>query len=182
MAFRGLCYNRRRMKIPRLQPRRGFSTIELLIVVAILLGLTVLAVPLAEMSNMRTREKLLRDALRDTRYAIDRYRAERRSTAAFPSLYPPCIASLLQPIPPGLLKTQGNPGPFLANLPQNPFTDKHGVFFWDIRGSLNAFTDWNLSVSSATTIIPNGVFDIRVPTAHMGDWATAIDGSKYEDW
>ena len=168
------------MSQPSPHSSAGFSTIELLIVLAILLGLSALAIPLVEMTEVRTREKLLRETLRDTRYAIDRYRAERNS---FGNPYPPSVASLLEPIPPTLLRINGFPGPFLANPPLNPFTAEQSAFFWDIRDALSGTGTWNYpAVSDPRQVIPEGVYDIRVPVAQMGGWVTGLDGSRYEDW
>ncbi|MFZ2956660.1 MAG: prepilin-type N-terminal cleavage/methylation domain-containing protein [Candidatus Ozemobacteraceae bacterium] len=168
--------------IPIKSSSRGLSLIELLVVLALLTTLSVLAIPMMGMMEVRARERLLRDALRETRLALDRYRAA-RSPLSGGSMYPPCIASLCEVIPPSLLrKGSPNAGPFLVAPPVNPFVGNLGVFTWDLRDEQDPAGVWQADVSDPRQVLPNGVFDIRVPVSRMGDWQVAIDGSLYVDW
>jgi prepilin-type N-terminal cleavage/methylation domain-containing protein len=161
----------------RTRGRFGFNFIEIVVVLAILSVFSFLAVPMYEITEIRAREKQLRETLREVRQAIDAYRAERHSIGC---PYPPCVASLTEPIPAALLRPGGFPGPFLSRIPHQSFTVREGYFLWDIRDSSGA---WHESIERATTgFAPAGVFDLRVPTARMAPWVTAIDGSFYAEW
>src|SRR5512145_1808814 len=78
---------------------KGFTLVELLVVVAIVALLASIAAPLAEMSWQRGKEQDLRHALRQIREAIDAYKRasdegkiERKADA---SGYPPNLAVLV---------------------------------------------------------------------------------------
>ncbi len=165
-------FQRIRIKSP------GFSILEVLVVLTIMVALSALALPLLEMTVVRARERVLRDSLRDTRLAIDRYRRERNSSIS--PFYPISVASLLEPIPDTHLKPGGQPGPFLHKLPEHSFLGESPIFLWDIRDASGAA--WVAAVNNASQQFNGGVFDIRVPVTKMGGWETALDGSKYEFW
>ena len=109
---------------------RGFTIIEVLIVLALLTALSALSLPLFDWAIQRAHEKELRETLRDVRRGIDAYRGTRADAV---SMLPPCIASLTGLIPSDLLKTNGNPGPFLSAIPVHHLILNTGTFFWDIR-------------------------------------------------
>lgn len=159
---------------------KGFSLIELLVVLTILMFLSSLAVPMAEITMVRTRERELRDGLRETRQAIDRFRNERKLNTGCP--YPGSIGALLEPIPTGALRPAGNPGPFLANIPRHSLLGGDALFVWEVRSCQKTDT-WQLIQDISTTpFTPDGIFDIRVPVAKIGAGKVAMDSSFYEDW
>jgi len=158
----------------------GFSLIELIIVLSITLFISTLSLPLLEIIEVKTREKNLRDDLRDVRSAIDRYRAESRDPI---TPYPPCVASLLEPIPSSILRPGGMPGPFLSKLPKHSFTSGEPVFLWDLRDAkATDSSSWHSSVNDPKQVFASGIIDIRVPLNDMGNWVEAVDGSKYANW
>jgi general secretion pathway protein G len=59
---------------PRLGRQAGFTLAELVMVAAILVALSAVALPVAKFTTKRSRETELRAALRDMRYAIDEYK------------------------------------------------------------------------------------------------------------
>ncbi len=146
-------------------------------VVGVLLALTFFAIPSADLVQIKAREKLLIERLRDIRQSIDKYRAARKNDGSSP--YPPSINALLSPIDPAKLRNGGDSGPFIASESLgNPFTDHKDVFLWDIR---DAAGTWHLKETDPSSSID--VFDIRFPTGGVGNWNKALDGkTKYEDW
>ncbi len=156
--------------------RAGFSFIELVTVLGILLALSYFALPSMELSFVKSREKMLHERLREIRGAIDRYVAARNSVGA--SRYPPSVASLSEKIPNALLLPGANPGPFLAvESFANPFTDGGQSYWWDIR---EVDGTWHLDQKSSKNQID--VFDVRYPANGLQGWTKALDGTNYAEW
>jgi general secretion pathway protein G len=112
---------------------KGFTLVELLVVVAIVALLASVAAPLAELSWQRGKEQELRYALRQIREAIDAYkrasdenRIERRADA---SGYPPTLAVLVEGV-----QDRNHPEKpkifFLRRLPRDPMSGED----WGLRG------------------------------------------------
>lgn len=156
--------------------QRGFTLIEMVVVLAILGLLAGAARPLLEFGVQRQREMALRDSLRQIRGAIDAYAAAVASgelqrpaeLAAELPVYPPSLRSLVDGVPrakPGL-----PPRYFLRRLPRDPFADP----------TLPAEQTWQLRSSDSPPESPRAgrdVFDV-LPTAA----GKALDGSHYRDW
>ena len=111
---------------------KGFTLVELLVVVAIVALLASIAAPLAEMSWQRGKEQELRHALRQIREAIDAYKRasdegkiERKADA---SGYPPNLTVLVDGV-------EGKSDPekskifFLRRVPRDPMTGED----WGLR-------------------------------------------------
>lgn len=104
--------------------RRGFTLIELVIVVAIVAILVAGLMPLAELANQRAKEQDLRVALRDIRAAIDAYKQAvdegRVAKKADESGYPPSLEALA-----GGVGNEKDPEKrniyFLRRIPRDPF-------------------------------------------------------------
>jgi general secretion pathway protein G len=102
---------------------RGFTMIELMAVMAVLAVLAWIAMPLAELSRQRERERELQQALWQIRDAIDAYK--RASDALSPtrdpgvSGYPPTLLALVQGLPDP--KAGGRLTYFLRRVPRDPF-------------------------------------------------------------
>lgn len=103
---------------------RGFTFIELMLVVAIVGVLAVGLVPLGELAVQRSREHELRAALRELRTALDAYRKAvddgQILRKADESGYPPSLDTLVR----GVENTKPE-GPkrlvFLRRIPRDPF-------------------------------------------------------------
>lgn len=107
--------------------RRGYTLVELLVVLAVLGLLAGMAMPLAEMTVQRDKERELKRALWEIRDAIDGYQRA-RAAGAIPavdgaSLYPPDLITLTQPLPDARPDRRGVVLRFLRRVPRDPFAD-----------------------------------------------------------
>jgi general secretion pathway protein G len=109
------------------EARRGYTLIELLIVLAVLAMLASMAMPLAQMTVQREKERELKRALWEIRDAIDAYhRACESGAVAIPSggpTYPPSLLALTIPIPDARPDRHGQVLRFLRRVPRDPFAD-----------------------------------------------------------
>lgn len=169
----------------RFLPQRGFTFIELIVVVAIVGILASALVPLAQLQLRRQKESELRLALRTLRGAIDAYkraydegRIEQRPDS---SGYPNSLDELQQGVQEILssgkagsaLASEHKPGKriyFLRRIPRDPFgpSERTALDHWAQRSS-----------ASAPGVFDAGsdVFDV----CSQSD-ARALDGSWYKDW
>jgi len=146
----------------------GFTFIELMASITILLLLTTIALPLARLQIQRAREVELRRDLRQMRDAIDHYKdfADRQMIPVKADTfgYPPDLQTLVDGV---TLKGAATAKyKFLRRLPVDPMTDS---------------TDWGMrSMQDDTDSRSWGgqnVFDV-----YSKSDATSLDGTKYSDW
>lgn len=113
---------------------RGFSLIELLVVMTILGVLAAAVLPLAEVSVQRERERELKRSLWEIRDAIDAYKraADVAGSAPGDTHYPPSLEVLTAGVPD--VKT-GRTLYFLRRIPRDPFSpsDVSAVRSWGLR-------------------------------------------------
>jgi general secretion pathway protein G len=146
----------------------GFTLVELIAAMTILLLLTTVALPLAQVQVQRAREVELRRALRTIREAIDRYKdfSDRGMIPAEADTYgyPPDLQTLVDGVP---LKGSANlKYKFLRRIPIDPMTGKAD---WGMR-SMQDDPDsrsWG----------GQNVFDV-----YSQSQSTALDGTRYADW
>ena len=147
---------------------RGFTLIELIAAITIMLLLTSIALPLARVQIQRQKEIELRRDLRDLRSAIDRYKdfADRGMipTNADSFGYPPDLETLVKGVT--LKGAASAKYKFLRKIPNDPFTG-------DDKWGLRAMQDDPDSKSWGG----GNVFDV-----YSKSYGTALDGTKYEDW
>jgi general secretion pathway protein G len=103
---------------------RGFTLIEMLVVLAIMGVLATLVFPLAEMTVQRDRERELRKALWEMREAIDGYkRATEQGDVPYKADrqtgYPPNLRVLVD----GVATQRGGRLKWLRRIPRDPFAD-----------------------------------------------------------
>jgi len=145
--------------------QRGFTLIELIVATTILIILTGMAVPLAQVSVKRERERELRTALWTLRDAIDRYKdaADRGSfqTKVDSNNYPPDLETLVKGVDVGGKKLK-----FLRRIPVDPMTGKDE---WGMRSMQDDPTSdsWG----------EQNVFDVYSKSQSKG-----LDGTNYKDW
>lgn len=161
---------------PAVVPRhalRGFTLIELMMVVAILAVLAVGAVPLGELAVQRTREQDLRQGLRQIRTAIDAYkkaadegRVERKADETG---YPRRLADLVNGMPD--IKTPDKKLiRFLRRIPRDPFAPSE----------LAADETWGLRSYASPPSSPSpgaDVYDVYSRREGVG-----LNGVPYREW
>jgi general secretion pathway protein G len=167
---------RLRERIVRNHPERGdasgYSFIELLIVVTIVLILASAVQPLAKVAITRQKESELRRVLREMRTAIDKYKDAADAQMIPPTElkvgaegYPPTLETLVEGV--GVVNdATGRKLKFLRRIPIDPMT---GSDEWGLR----AYQD----KPDTTSWGGQNVFDVYSKAG-----GTALDGSKYRDW
>ncbi|TAM79534.1 MAG: type II secretion system protein [Acidobacteria bacterium] len=115
-----------------LQPASaGFTLVELIAAMTIMLLLTTVALPVASMVVRRQKESELKEELRTMRSAIDRYK-DFADSGMIPTQmdtygYPPTLETLVKGVP---LKGSKDKYKFLRNIPVDPMT---GATDWGMR-------------------------------------------------
>ena len=158
----------------RRESSRGFTLMELVVTLALLGLLAMLAAPMAEVAVQRSREQALREALREIRGAIDRYKAAADRGAIERSIgdtgYPPSLQTLVDGVP-----NQKSPNKemlyFLRRVPRDPFAPEAGPA---------AAQSWQLRsyVSPPDAPAPGAdVYDVLSSASGNG-----LNGVPYREW
>ncbi len=149
----------------RMMKARGFTLVEMIAAITILMILTGMAVPLARVTIKRERERELHRALWEMRDAIDRYK-DAADRGAFQIKvesygYPPDLQTLVDGV-----DVNGKKLRFLRHIPIDPMT---GDTDWGMRSMQDDPTSdsWD----------GNNVFDVYTKST-----GTGLDGTKYKDW
>jgi len=156
------------------KPRsRGFTLIEMVIVVMIVGILASAAMPLAALHKRRAKEAELHEALRTVRTALDDYKlavdSGRIAKATGDTGYPPSLLVLVQGVK-DATTPEGKRIYFLRRLPRDPFADP----------ALPAAETWGLRSYASPPDAPQpgaDVFDVYSLAPGVG-----LDGSAYRTW
>ena len=153
---------------------RGFSLIELLVVLAIMAVLASMGLPLAELSHQRGKEEDLRHALREIRSALDAYKRlvdqGNIQRAAGASGYPPNLEVLVE----GVVDARSPKGTkiyLLRSLPRDPLAASSissAAQTWELRSYASPATDPKPGVD---------VFDVHSRAIGVG-----LNGVAYREW
>jgi general secretion pathway protein G len=152
---------------------RGFTIIELLVVMAILGVLAAAVLPLGEMLITSRKERELRESLWEIRTAIDDYKRAVDAGAVQADQatgYPPTLKALVEGVPDVRPNAQGGRLYFLRRIPRDPFADP----------SLPAEKTWLLRSYASPPDKPApgaDVYDVRSSSTGQ-----ALDGSLYASW
>ena len=150
----------------------GYTFVELLIVVTILLILASAILLLAQVTSQRGREAELRRSLREVRTGIDKFKdavdtGQIATTELKPGSegYPSDLETLVEGVPAANDAT-GRKLKYLRRIPSDPMTNS---------------TEWGLrsyqDKPDSTSWGGQNVFDV-----YSKSDGTALDGSKYRDW
>jgi len=145
----------------------GFTLVELIAAMALLLILTGMALPLARNGIIRWREAQLHQDLQMMRNAIDRYCAD-CGQGRIPMLpdtfcYPPNLKVLAEGV---RLKGRTKPYKYIRNIPVDPMT---GSDDWGLRSMQDDPDSRNWGGQN--------VFNV-----YSKSQSTAMDGTLYADW
>lgn len=154
---------------------RGYTLIELLVVLAVLGLLASMAMPLAEVTVQREKERELKRALWEIRDAIDAYQRVRAAAAGggVPTVgsgYPPTLLALTEQGPDPRPERRGELIRFLRRIPRDPFADP----------ALPAERTWGLRsyLSSAERPEPGAdVYDVYSRSEAVG-----LNGIPLKQW
>lgn len=158
---------------PIADTQRGFTLIEMVVVVMIVGILASAAMPLSALHKRRTQEAELRQALRTLRMALDEHKrawdAGRIQKKADDTGYPPNLEVLVQGVP-DVSSPKGQRMFFLRRLPRDPFADP----------ALPAAQTWQLRSYASPPDAPSpgaDVFDVSSRAPGVG-----LDGVPYRQW
>lgn len=152
----------------RVLRQSGFTLLELIVAATILSILTMMALPLAQVTIKREKEKQLRRALWEMRDAIDKYEMAGERGAfqikADSGGYPPDLETLVK----GVEAQGGKKMRFLRSVPIDPMTKS---------------TEWGLrSCRTILTPIPGVARTCSMFDVYTKSQAEGLDGTKYKDW
>ena len=138
----------------RTRTERGFTLLELIIVIAVIGILAAIAMPQLRHTPTKTKEAVLRTNLRTIRDALDQYRGDKGH-------YPASLETLAE---------EG----YFREVPRDPMTKSSET--WEL-----IYEEIDPDAPPAETELPEGgepgVFDVR-----SGSDELSLDGSPYNEW
>jgi general secretion pathway protein G len=153
----------------RRKNQRGLTLVELIVSFTIMLVLSTMAVPLARYKIRRDREVALREALKEMRTAIDKYKDDADSgklgqTKLDSYGYPESLDVLVEGVK--MAGTVDAKKRYLRRIPKDPFTNSRE---WGKRSMQDdpASTSWG----------GQNLFDVYTTTMEK-----ARDGTPYAEW
>ena len=149
----------------RTRSARGFSLVELIVAIVILMVLTSMAVPYVQITIKREKERELRYDLWTMRDAIDRYKDASLRGAFQVKVgsegYPPDLETLVKGVDVGGKKMR-----FLRKIPTDPMTGRQEWGMRSVQDDPNS-ESWG----------GQNLFDVFSKSE-----GSALDSTKYKDW
>ena len=164
------------------EKHKGFTLIELMIVVAIMAILATAALPFRELMVQREKEQELRTALRQIRTAIDAYKQAvddgRVAKKADESGYPPRLEELIMGVPDIKSKDKEKKNIyFLRRLPRDPMFVELDVAGTTATPTVDTWGKRSYESPSDSPKEGDDVFDVYSLSEKIG-----LNGIPYREW
>lgn len=155
--------------------QKGFTFIELLVTIAIIVVLASMVIPMSQVSVKRANEMELREDLRMIRKALDDYKKAwdegKIKKTAGESGYPPSLEALVKGVEDASAPQSGKKLRFLRRVPRDPMNPED---------SIPPEETWGLRSYQSDPDDPeegDDVFDVYSKSEEKG-----LDGTAYNTW